>query len=128
MFSLFKALPSASSTNSGELPTATPLVDLRDSAEGIVLTADLPGVAAGGLEVTVDGDRLTIRGRSTAAAPAGMQAVHSELQPRTFERSFIISETINREAITARIANGVAEITLPRRQVATPRRVAVQVN
>jgi HSP20 family molecular chaperone IbpA len=132
MFSLFKtASQSAPQATNGsaatDLPSVQPYVDLQDEGQRIVLTADLPGVASAGLEVTVDGDRLTVRGRPAITAPTGMHLVHAEVQPRVFERTFILSETIDREGITARIVNGVAEITLPRRQAATPRRVAVQV-
>ena len=127
MFGLLKPAPSESTSATAQLPVATPAVDLVDTGKEVVLYADLPGVDAAGLEVTVDGDRLTLRGRSSSQAPQGLTAVHREHAPRIFERSFVLSETIDRERIAAKITDGVATVTLPRRDAVAPRKVSVQV-
>ena len=126
MFGLLKPA-SASESTTAQFPVATPAVDLIDTGKEVVLYADLPGVDAAGLDVTVDGDRLTVRGRSTSQAPQGLTAVHREHVPRAFERSLVLPETIDRERITAKITDGVATVTLPRRDAVAPRKVSVQV-
>lgn len=130
MFGLLKSAPAsapAPESATAPLPVATPTVDLVDTGKEVVLYADLPGVDAAGLDVTVDGDRLTVRGRSATQAPQGLTAVHREYGPRVFERSFVLSDTIDRERIAARISEGVATVTLPRRDAVAPRKVPVQV-
>lgn len=128
MFGLLKpAVPSESASATQQLPVASPAVDLVDTGKEVVLYADLPGVDAAGLDVTVDGDRLTLRGRSNPQAPQGLAAVHREHVPRVFERSFVLSDTIDRERIAAKISDGVATVTLPRRDAVAPRKVSVQV-
>lgn len=129
MFGLLKPTAPAESTPATQhLPVATPAVDLVDTGKEVVLYADLPGVDAAGLEVTIDGDRLTVRGRSATQAPQGLTAVHREHVPRIFERNFVLSDTIDRERIAAKITDGVATVTLPRRDAVAPRKVAIQVN
>ena len=110
-----------------QLPVVTPAVDIIDTGGDVVLYADLPGVAPSGLEVTVEGDRLTVRGTPTVREPQALRALHRETRPRVFERSFALAEGIDRERIVARIANGVARITLPRSAAQSPRRIQVQV-
>lgn len=131
MFSLFKAAPAAAQSAPAapvaDLPVVSPAVDIRDNGREVILTADLPGVPATGLEVTVDGDRLTIRGVPNQAVPKELQIVHQESVPRIFERTFALSETIDRAAISARIQHGIATITLPRRGAVAPRKVQIAV-
>ena len=110
-----------------ERPVIAPAVDIIDTGGDVVLYADLPGVAAAGLEVTVEGDRLTVRGTPAVPEPQGLRALHRETRPRIFERSFSLTEGIDRERIVARISDGVARITLPRSAAQTPRRIQVQV-
>ncbi len=130
MFSLFKSAPAqpAPATPVADLPVVVPAVDIRDNGREVVLTADLPGVPATGLEVTVDGDHLTVRGVPNQGMPTELQIVHQESVLRIFERSFALSETIDRAAISARIQNGVATITLPRRGAVAPRKVQIAVS
>lgn len=137
MFGLLKPISSSTAASSTpardsaadaqQLPVATPAVDLVDTGKEVVLYADLPGVDAAGLDVTVDGDRLTLRGRPSSQVPQGLTVVHREHGPRVFERSFVLSDTIDRGRIAAKISDGVATVTLPRRDAVAPRRVSVQV-
>jgi len=136
MFGLLKSNPSATATSADsanpstaapQLPVAAPAVDIIDNGAEIVLYADVPGVPASGLEVTIDGDRLALRGTVASQAPKGLNAVHREHAPRVFERAFVLSDTIDRERISAKVADGVATVTLPRRGAVAPRKETVQV-
>lgn len=130
MFSLFTQKPYSATTSSAgaaTLPTVTPDVDIVDTGREIILYADLPGVSAAALDLAVEGDRLTVRGTPKGSQPSGLTLVHGESLVRTFERTYVLSDTIDRERITARINDGVAVITLPRRDAVSPRKIQVQV-
>ena len=138
MFSLFKPAPATATTTGAaaatatapaaeDLPTATPAVDLLDNGREVLLYADLPGVDASGLEVMIEGDRLTLRGTPTWRNPQGLSPAYQEYGPRVFERTFALSDTIDRERIAVRLNAGVATVTLPRRDAVAPRKVQVQV-
>ena len=132
MFSLFRNAPTkpAETTSSGEarvLPAVNPEVDIVDTGRELILYADLPGVASSGLDLSIEGDRLSLKGTPSVAQPAGLRLVHQEAAARRFEVTFSLSDTIDRERIHARINEGVAVITLPRRDAVAPRRIQVQV-
>lgn len=116
----------SAATGETTLPIATPAIDVVETAQGLILYADLPGVTQSGLEVAVDGDRLTVRGTPTTAGPS-QQPVHQESGQRRFERTFVLSERIDRERIDAQLRDGVLRLSLPHRAATAPRRVAVQV-
>ncbi|RPI83015.1 MAG: Hsp20/alpha crystallin family protein [Planctomycetaceae bacterium] len=104
----------------------TPPVDIFDSPEGLVLLADLPGVATKTLELQIQDNRLTLLGRCAAHAPANARVLHREYEEGDFLRSFILSEDVDHERISARLLNGVLEVVLPRVPRGAPRKIEVK--
>lgn len=104
----------------------TPPIDIYETTEGLVLIADLPGVSLSSLELQVQDNRLTLLGRVPRTAPAGAQLVHKEYDEGDFLRSFILSEEVDHDRITARLNTGVLEVVLPRAAKDPPRRIHVQ--
>jgi len=105
----------------------TPPIDIFEIEEGLVLRADLPGVTAEGLELQVQDNRLTLLGRVTSAAPEGARLIHHEYHDGDFLRSFILSDDVDHERISAKLTQGVLEVFLPRTPRAEPRRISVQI-
>ncbi|MGQ0636513.1 MAG: Hsp20/alpha crystallin family protein [Planctomycetaceae bacterium] len=103
----------------------TPPIDIYDSPEGLVLIADLPGVSTPTLELQVQDNKLTLLGRVPPSAPGGARLIHKEYDEGDFVRSFILSDEVDHERISARLHNGVLEIVLPRAAKAAPRRIEV---
>lgn len=104
----------------------TPPIDIFETAEGLVLRADLPGVSAETLEVQVQDNKLTLLGRVMPQAPPGSALIHQEYHVGDFVRSFILSDDIDHERITARISNGVLDLLLPRVPKTEPRKIQVR--
>lgn len=104
----------------------TPPIDIFEMNDGLVLRADLPGVTSEGLELQVQDNRLTLFGRVTSPAPAESALIHQEYHEGDFLRSFILSDDVDHDRITAKINNGVLEVFLPRTPRAQPRRIAIQ--
>lgn len=130
MFGLLKPRTTESAASTTEARpadrrTAAPRVDIHESAEAVHLLADMPGVAADGLEVSVHGDVLTLRGRSRAQEPEKTHAIWREYAIRDYERSFRLGHAIDSERITAAVKDGVVRVTLPKAAVAQPKRIAV---
>ncbi len=126
MFSMFKPSENPASTATADAParrSVAPRVDILETAEAVVLVADMPGVAQDGVEVTVDGGVLTLRGR-TAARPQA-RALWQETAERDFARAFRLGQDVDPERITARIKDGVLRVELGKRQSAKARRIAV---
>lgn len=103
----------------------TPPIDIFETAAGLVLLADLPGVAPDSLELQVQDNKLTLFGRVDTAVPDGAQVIHQEYRVGHFLRSFILSDEVDHENISAKLNHGVLEVILPRAQQSEPRRIHV---
>jgi len=103
----------------------TPPIDIYETAEGLVLIADLPGVSLETLELQVQDNRLTLLGRVPSSAPAEANLIHKEYEEGDFLRSFILSEEVDHERINARLNNGILEVILPKAAKGPPRRIEV---
>lgn len=111
----------------GALVSWIPQVDVREETGRFVVTADLPGVEGKDIEITADEGVLTIRGarRSESKSSAdGYERV--ERASGTFLRRFTLPESADAEAIKATHANGVLELSIPKRPSAQPRRIEVK--
>lgn len=104
----------------------TPPIDIFDNGQGLVLRADLPGVAGDSLELQVQDNKLTLFGRVAPQAPENAKLVHQEYRVGDYLRSFILSEDVDHERISAKLTNGVLEVVLPRAPQAEPRRIQVK--
>jgi HSP20 family molecular chaperone IbpA len=103
-----------------------PLADIRDAGKGVVLTLEMPGVGAEGVDIGLERRVLTIRGRGRVTSPEGYRRVYAEYREGDYERVFTLSEDIDEAAIRAEMANGLLTLTLPRAEAARPRRIEVK--
>lgn len=102
----------------------SPPIDIFETDEGLVLLADLPGVSAETLELQVQDNKLTLFGK--VHPPAGDEnLVCREYHVMPFFRSFILSDEVDHERITAKLDLGVLEVHLPRVKRSEPRRIHV---
>jgi len=101
-----------------------PPVDIYETQEGLVVLADLPGVAKEALDVRVEQHRLTIRGQARHGVPG--EAVSREYALVNFFRQFELTENVDQSQITAELKNGVLTLTLPKAEEAKPRQIVVQ--
>lgn len=103
-----------------------PAVDIREEADRYVILADVPGVDPASIEVSMDKNVLSLRGkRGTEALVEGSRLTRAERGQGSFERRFALPENIDAEAITAVGRHGVLELTLPKKAAAAPRRIEV---
>jgi HSP20 family protein len=102
-----------------------PPVDIREDDGAFLLVADLPGCDESGVDITVERGVLTLRATPKDVAPAGLPALMRERGDRRYERSFVLPDAINREAVAARMRDGVLSVTLPKAAAARPQRITV---
>src|SRR4051794_25360520 len=98
-----------------------PPVDIVEDAEGITVTADLPGVAKDTLAISVDGDTLTLEGTMDLGEPAQPRAVYAEIRSPQYRRSFVLGRDLDTAQVGATLANGVLTLRVPKREQAKPR-------
>ena len=93
-----------------------PPADIMETNDSYRVLVDLPGVSKDQLQVDVERNVLSLRGKPTTHYPEQAQRVHTEYAVGDFERSFRLPEEIDRDNIKASIANGVVTIELPKMQ------------
>ncbi|MDA0587790.1 MAG: Hsp20/alpha crystallin family protein [Planctomycetota bacterium] len=103
----------------------TPQIDIFETADGLVLRADLPGVSLETLDLEVQNNRLTLFGRVPDATGPDARLTHQEYREGDFLRSFILSENVDHERISAKLANGVLEVFLPHAPKTEARKIEV---
>lgn len=92
-------------------------VDVRETADAVKVCADLPGVAEADIDVSLEGETLTIRGERKAERREARETVHvAERSATTFTRSVRLPVSVDADAVTAEFRNGVLTVTLPKPQ------------
>jgi HSP20 family protein len=107
-----------------------PPVDVRETGDEIRVTAELPGLAAEDVKVTLENGGLTISGEKKQELEEGKANGDDHLIERRygrFERRFTLPQTVDAEKVKAQLVNGVLSITLPKAEEAKPRRVQIEV-
>jgi HSP20 family molecular chaperone IbpA len=104
----------------------TPPIDIYEDENGLVLYADLPGVTTDTLELQVQDNKLTLFGRVAETVDPCTTALHREYDVGDFLRSFILSEEVDHERITASLNNGVLKIVLPKAEHSPARNIPIQ--
>lgn len=113
------------SPNNLDRPRRIPVVSLRETDEAILIDADLPGVKAEQLQISVNHGVLTVHGTVAEHGRAGFTQLHREYEPGDFQRAFTLPDNVDAGAISANTRNGVVTIALPKVKAAQPRRIAV---
>ncbi len=99
-----------------------------ETAGGVTLWADFPGVPRENLDVYVHDSSLRIEGEAVVPTPVGLHVQHAEVRQPRYARSFTLSPDLDASRIEANLQqDGVLKITIPRREEAKPRRIDVSV-
>lgn len=102
-----------------------PAVDIIETAEEVLLRADLPGVDDTSVDITLENGVLTLKARTEDAVPGEMRLVDGEYVSGDFERIFSISDEIDQEQIRAGVKNGVLTLHLPKAAPARARKIQI---
>ena len=104
---------------------ATPATDIYEREDAVVVLADLPGVDGRNVDITLENNVLTIRGRAAVAEPQEADLLHREYRTTDYERSFTLTDDVDREKIKATMKQGVLRIELPKAAEKQPRKISV---
>jgi HSP20 family protein len=101
-----------------------PNVNIFETKEGYVLQAEMPGVGKDGLEVTLEGNEITIAGRRYPETVSG-ETLFRERNTADYRRVFELDPAIDTAKISAKIEQGILTVTLPRSEEVKPRKITV---
>lgn len=106
-----------------------PAVDVHEEKDRFVVRADLPGVEQKDIAITAEDGVLTIRGERHSERRENDRGYERiERTSGTFLRRFTLPETAQAEAIKARHANGVLEVSIPKQPKVEPRKISIDSN
>ena len=111
-----------------DAPGWTPPVDLYETADDYVLTAELPGLARDQIEIHAEDSRIVIRGARLAGPDRDIPCEQYHRVERghgRFSRGFALPEPIDVEAVKADLKDGVLTVILPKAADRGARRIAV---
>lgn len=115
----------------GDLAESTtpvlPPVDIFETAAGVTIMADLPGVSKDRLGVRLEGDSLVIDGAASPPETGDLELLYGEVLSPFYRRSFTLSRDLDPGKIEASLNNGVLKLTIPKSEQAKPRRIEVRV-
>ena len=103
-----------------------PRVDIYETHEAIVAVADMPGVDESSVDITLEKNVLTINGYVEPGQPESYSLAYAEYGVGDYQRSFTLSDEIDREKIEATVKNGVLRLYLPKAGPAKARRISVK--
>jgi HSP20 family molecular chaperone IbpA len=103
-----------------------PRVDIYESGDNVILLADMPGVTGDGVDITLEKNELTIKGYPQYDLPADHDLAYAEYGIGDYERSFVLSQEVDRERIEATMKHGVLRLLLPKAEAAKLRKIAVK--
>jgi len=106
------------------LRVVSPLVDIMENENEIMVYADLPGVKREDLSVHIDDGTLTLSGAIPAVQAGAIQ--WEEFGQVEYRRRFAVPQTIDIEGVKAELRDGVLCLILPKSAAAKPRSIEIK--
>jgi len=110
----------------GQSVEFVPRFDVKETKDAYVISADLPGVKDEDLNVSLNGNLLTISGtREEEHQEAGESYYAMERSHGSFARSFTMPDGVDGDSVTADLKQGVMTLRIPKKPEAQPKRIAI---
>jgi len=104
-----------------------PAVDIEETKDGYVLTADVPGLAPEQIDINVEDGVLTFKGERKAERKEEKDGYRRyERAFGSFQRSFVLPKGVDAGTVEAQVEHGQLTVRVPKPALAQPRRVAVK--
>lgn len=107
----------------GDIPSVTPLVDIYENEDEILLHADMPGVMKNDIAINIDNGKLSLSGERRVETAGTSQ--WEEFGNVVYRRNFSVPQTIDVGKINAVLKDGVLRLHLPKSEAAKPRQIEI---
>lgn len=102
-----------------------PRYDVLESDDAFEVKVSMPGVARDGVEISVDGESLSIIGTRTHEAPQGWRPLRRELPEGDYRLNLRLNVAIKEPKIRAHVENGLLDLILPKADEIKPRKIHI---
>jgi len=103
-----------------------PRADIYETQKEIIVLADIPGANEKTVDITLEKNVLSITAYVEPAIPSGFDIAYAEYEEGDYQRSFRLSDEIDRDKIEAVVSDGVLRLRLPKAQEARSKKIAVK--
>lgn len=103
----------------------TPVTDIYETENEYALKVEMPGVSKDNLEIVVENDELEIKGTLDSELKENDKQKYSEYSLHNYYRKFRIGEDVNKDAINAKLEDGVLTLTLNKSEEVKPRKIEI---
>ena len=105
--------------------SVVPHVDIVESEDNVTIMADMPGVDEKSVDITLEKNILSITGSVENNTPDNFTPTYIEFESDSYQRDFTLSNSIDRENISATVKDGVLNLVLPKLGPAQAQKIAV---
>lgn len=104
-----------------------PPVDISETDEALVLTAELPGLSKEDVDITLENNVLSIRGERKFEKEATQENYHRvERSYGAFSRSFTLPSNLVSDKVHASFSDGLLRVEIPKAEEAKPRKITIE--
>jgi HSP20 family protein len=104
-----------------------PAVDVKETAEAVVVKAEVPGMDAKDINISVTGDVLTIKGEKKSEREEKEENYHLvERSYGSFSRSMVLPAAVDLDKIEAKYDKGVLTVTCPKKEGVKPKAIEIK--
>jgi HSP20 family protein len=103
-------------------------IDVKEDDKSYVVHAEVPGVKKEDINISIDGNQVSISAevKREKEEKQGEKVLRSERYYGKVYRAFALAQDVDQNNASARYENGVLELTLPKKQAAAQKRLAVE--
>jgi len=102
-------------------------IDVREDENAYTVHAEIPGIKKEDIHVTIDNEQVAISAeiRNEREVKEGERVLRAERHYGKYYRAFALGQAVDQEKAVARYADGVLELTLPKKAAASSKRLAI---
>ncbi len=108
-----------------DAPGWTPPVDLYETAQAFILTAEIPGLTRDQVEIHAEESRVVMRGERKCGQVPCEQYHRVERGHGRFSRAFVLPEPIDVDNVSADLTDGLLTVTIPKAAGRPARKISV---
>ena len=102
-----------------------PNTDIFETEDALIVVMEIPGVAKEDIAIDVENDSLRVEAKIDHGHYNGLEPLYTEYNVGHFARAFSLSSKIDRQQISAELADGILTLTLKKAKEAMPRKIAI---
>jgi len=127
--SLFREFLESEADREDEVsPHRLPLTNVTETEDAYVFSMEMPGITKDNVDVSVEGDRLIVKGVSESKSEEKSEEkgfIRREYHSTHFERSFSLGNEVDAERVSAKMRDGVLTVSLSKKKEKVGRKVDV---